>query len=134
MGIEFINNNNNTINQDPVGDTTEVIIRRTTEGIKTFLNPQYGNITPEEKAAALITVNPAIKKYGELKIKILQDWPSDADKLREILRAKQEEYEKAQDSEDIERLVTEIQTFKFVLFLVCHGLECARHYHSSASS
>lgn len=65
MGIEFINNNN-TINQDPVGGTTEVIIRRTTEGIKTFLNPPYGNITPEEKAAALITVNPAIKKYGEL--------------------------------------------------------------------
>jgi hypothetical protein len=40
------------------------------------------------------------------------------DKLREILKAKQEEYEEATDSEDIERLVPEIEMLKFVLFLM----------------
>jgi hypothetical protein len=37
----------------------------------------------------------------------------------EILKAKQKEYEKATDREDIERLVPEIEMLKFVLFLVC---------------
>jgi hypothetical protein len=35
-----------------------------------------------------------------------------------ILKVKQKEYEKAEDSEDIERLVPEIEMLKFVLFLV----------------
>lgn len=34
------------------------------------------------------------------------------------MKAEQEEYEKATDSEDIERLVPEIEMLKFVLFLV----------------
>jgi hypothetical protein len=34
------------------------------------------------------------------------------------LKAKQKEYEKATDSEDIERLVTEIEMLQFVLFLI----------------
>jgi hypothetical protein len=36
----------------------------------------------------------------------------------EILQAKEKEYEKAQDSEDIERLVIEIEMLKYLLFLV----------------
>ena len=47
-----------------------------------------------------------------------QEQKNNADKLGEILKAKQEEYGKAEDSEDIERLVSEIEMFKFVLFLV----------------
>lgn len=91
------------------------------KGIRTFLNPQYGNITSEEEKAkkAVITISAATRKHCELKIKILQDSPRDADKLRQILKAKQEEYEEAEDSQDIERLIPEIEMLQFVLFLVC---------------
>jgi hypothetical protein len=34
------------------------------------------------------------------------------------LKAKQKEYEKAEDSKEIERLIPEIELLKFVLFLV----------------
>jgi hypothetical protein len=34
------------------------------------------------------------------------------------LRAEQREFEKAEDSEDIEKVIPEIQMLKFVLFLV----------------
>jgi hypothetical protein len=98
--------------------TIEKAIEKKIEGIRIFLNPQYGNTTPEEEVARVIKINPATKKYCELKIKILQDAPRDADKLREILKAKQKEYDKAQDSIDIERLFSEIETLKFVQFLV----------------
>jgi hypothetical protein len=69
-------------------DSTEVIIQRTIDGIQKFLNPQHGNTTLEEEAAAVITINPATKKYCELEIEILQDSPRDAGKLREICRQK----------------------------------------------
>ncbi len=119
-----INNNNSCINKEEdstktIQDSTEVIIQRTVEGIKKLLNPQYDNTTPEEEAAAAIKVNPVIKKYAELKIKILQDSPRDAEKLSKILQAKQKEYRKAQDSDIIERLITEIDMLEYLLFLVC---------------
>lgn len=44
-----------------------------------------------------------MKRHWESQIKILRDAPRDENKLREILKAMQEEYEKAADSEDIER-------------------------------
>ena len=95
------------------------------QGIRTFLNPQFGNTTPEEEEAAAIKINPAIEKYAELKIRILQDSPKDAVRLGEILQAKQKEYKKAQDSEDIEKLITEIDTLEYLLFLVNNrGLDC----------
>jgi hypothetical protein len=72
-------------------------VNKMIQGVMTFLNPHYGNTTPEEEAAAVIKINPAIKKYSELKIKILQDSPRDADKLKDNLQAKQREYRKAQD-------------------------------------
>jgi hypothetical protein len=59
-----------------------------------------------------------MKKHWESKIKILREAPRDVDKLGHILQAKQKEYEKAHDSLDIERLVSEIDMLKFVLFLV----------------
>ncbi len=59
-----------------------------------------------------------MKEHSEIKIKILRDSPRDTGKLIEILKVKQKDYEEAQDSKDIERLVSEIETFKLVLFLV----------------
>ncbi|MDQ4101456.1 MAG: hypothetical protein M3115_04635 [Thermoproteota archaeon] len=109
--------------------TMEKAIEKKIEGIRTIINPQYGNTKAEEEAAAVIKINPATKKYCELKIKILQDSPRDVDKLREILKAKQKEYDEAEDSEVIERSVNEIDALKFVLFLVCRYLK-----HSSSSS
>jgi hypothetical protein len=53
-----------------------------------------------------------------LEIKTLRDAPRDEHKLREILKVKQKEYEKATHSEAFQRLVTEIEMLKFVLFLV----------------
>jgi hypothetical protein len=38
--------------------------------------------------------------------------------LGEILQAKEKEYADAQDSEDIQRLITEIDMLKYLLFLV----------------
>ncbi len=125
-GLMVDNNNNNA--SDSESDFVNAHVSRMIEGIRRFLNPQYGNTTPEEEAAAVIKINPATKKYAELKIKILQDSPRDADKLSELLKSKQEEYEKARDSEDIERLVTEIEMLKFMWFLV------RKHGRNSSSS
>jgi hypothetical protein len=54
-----------------------------------------------------------------LQIRTLQDAPRDPEKLRNILKVKQKEYDRAKDSEDIERLVPEIEMLQFGWFLVC---------------
>jgi hypothetical protein len=109
------NNNNNTSNSDFIEDH----VNRMIKGIRTFLDPQYGNTTaPKEEAPALIVISSATKKYCELEIEILKDSPRDAAELRKILQAKEKQYEMAQDSQDIERLVIETDMLKFVLFLV----------------
>jgi hypothetical protein len=103
------------------GSTIENSIKKTIDGIQTLLNP-LNNMTPEEEEMeekmAVIKISEATQKHFNLQTKILQDAPRDPDKLREILKEKQKEYEKAEDSEDIERFVTEIEMLKYVLFLV----------------
>ena len=74
----------------------------------------------------MIEISLAAKKHWELEIKILREAPRDPAKLREILKAKQKEYEKAQDSEDIESLIPEIEMLKFVLFLVSRNKRKAK--------
>jgi hypothetical protein len=99
----------------------ERTIKKTIDGIQTLLNP-VNNMTPEEEEMeekmAVIKISEATQKHFNLQTKILQDAPRDPDKLREILKEKQKEYEKAEDSEVIEDLVTEIEMLKYVLFLV----------------
>ena len=109
------------------GDFIEYHVNKMIQGIRTFLNPQYGNTTPEEDASSVIKISLATKKYAELKIKILQESPRDADKLVEILQAKDKQYKKAQDSEDTERLISEIDTLEYLLFLVNRGRNVAAH-------
>jgi hypothetical protein len=46
----------------------------------------------------------------------------DPDKLREILKVKQRDYEKAEHNEDLERLIPLIEMLKFVLFVVCSSI------------
>jgi pyruvate/2-oxoacid:ferredoxin oxidoreductase beta subunit len=99
----------------------ERTIKKTIDGIQTLLNP-VNNMTPEEEEMeekmAVIKISEAIQKHFELQIRTLQLAPRDPDKLREILKEKQKEYEKAEASEVIEDLVTEIEMLKYVLFLL----------------
>ena len=67
-------------------------------------------------------MGPPMKKRLELEIKILQNAPRDADKLERLLKVKQRQNEEAMHIEDTQRLVTEIEMLKVVLFLVCRNI------------
>ena len=71
----------------------------------------------EVTTKAVIEISLAAKKHWELEVKILREAPRDANKYREIIKVKQEEYEEAEDSEDIERLIPEMEMLKFVLYV-----------------
>ena len=60
-----------------------------------------------------------MKRHLELEIKTLQNAPRDADKLRRLLKLKEKQNEEAMHIEDTQRLVTEIEMLKVVLYLVC---------------
>ena len=64
-------------------------------------------------------INPVMKRHLELEIKTLQNAPRDAAKLRRLLEVKQRQKEEAMHIEDKQRLVTEIEMLKVVLYLVC---------------
>jgi hypothetical protein len=114
------NNNDGLVYPIPVPDSTELIIQRTIKGIQKIITP-YESKEDETPQVAVIEINPAMKRHWESEIKILRNAPRDPGKLGEILKAKEKEYEEAEDSEDIERLVPEIEMLKFVLFLVCRN-------------
>jgi methyl coenzyme M reductase beta subunit len=61
-------------------------------------------------------MSPPIKKHLELEIKALENAPRDADKLERLLQVKERLKEEATHIEDTQRLVTEIEMFKVVLF------------------
>jgi hypothetical protein len=104
-------------------DSTEVMIGGTIEGVQrmTSIHKDQGEGEKERDATTeeVIEISFAAKRHWELQIRTLQEAPRDPEKLREILKVKQMEYEKAEDSEDIDRLVSEIEMLKFALYLVC---------------
>jgi hypothetical protein len=63
-------------------------------------------------------MSPPLKRHLELEIKALENAPRDADKLRRLLQVKASQKEEAMHVEDTQRLVTEIEMLKVVLFLV----------------
>jgi hypothetical protein len=63
-------------------------------------------------------INPIMKRHLELEIKTLQNAPRDEGKLRELLELKEKENEETTHIEDTQRLVTEIEMLKVVLYLV----------------
>ncbi|HEU4443777.1 MAG TPA: hypothetical protein VFR94_03780 [Nitrososphaeraceae archaeon] len=65
-----------------------------------------------------IPINPATKRHFELEIETLRNAPRDEDKLRKLLKSKEKENEQATHIEDTQRLVTEIEMLKVVLYLV----------------
>jgi hypothetical protein len=79
------------------------------------VNSQVGGEAREEGWG----INPVMKRHLESEIKTLQNAPRDADKLRKLLEVKQRQKEEAMHIEDTQRLVTEIEILKLVLYLVC---------------
>ena len=73
------------------------------QGIITIMNSQGGE-----------GISPPMKKHLELEIKILENAPRDADKLRRLLQVKQRQKEEAMHIEDTQRLVSEIEMLKVV--------------------
>jgi CRISPR/Cas system CSM-associated protein Csm2 small subunit len=59
-------------------------------------------------------INPIVNKVLKLQIKVLQNAPTDAEKLEQLLKAKQRQKEEAMDIEDA---VTEIEMLMVVLYL-----------------
>jgi methyl coenzyme M reductase beta subunit len=99
-----------------IHDSTEVAIQKMIEASQRMIavNSQLGGEASEGWG-----INPVMKRHFELEIKTLQNAPRDADKLRKLLEVKQRQKEEAMHIEDTQRLVTEIEMLKVVLYLVC---------------
>ena len=67
-----------------------------------------------------VRINSATKRHFESEIETLQNAPRDEGELRELLKLKerQNEQEATHIEEDTQRLVTEIEMLKVVLYLV----------------
>jgi hypothetical protein len=98
-----------------IHDSTEVAIQKMIEASQRMITMQ--SQVPGEPREGW-GINPVMKRHLELEIKTLQNAPRDADKLRRLLEVKQRQKEQAMHIEDTERLVTEIEMLKVVLFLV----------------
>jgi hypothetical protein len=74
-----------------IHDPTEVALNKIIEASQRMIsvNSQVGGEAREGWG-----INPAIKRHLELEIKILQNAPRDADKLRQLLKAKQNKRKK----------------------------------------
>jgi hypothetical protein len=68
-------------------------------------------------------INSTINEHLELQINMLQNAPRDARKLEWLLKTKRREKEEAKEGEDAEKLATEIEMLKVVLFLVCRKIK-----------
>jgi hypothetical protein len=85
-------------------DSTEEAIKKMIEASQKIINEQ-NNTRP---------VNERFK----LQIKTLQNAPREPDKLERLLGLKERQKEEAMHIEDTQRLVTEIEMLKVVLYLV----------------
>jgi hypothetical protein len=98
-----------------IHDPTEVAIQKMIEASQRMIDVQ-SQVTGEAKDGW--GLNPIMKKHLELEIRTLQNAPRDADKLRRLLESKQRQKEEADHIEETQRLVTEIEMLKVVLYLV----------------
>jgi hypothetical protein len=98
-----------------IHDPTEVAIQKMIDASQRIIDVQ-SKVTGEPKDGW--GINPVMKRHLELEIKTLQNAPRDADRLRRLLEIKQRQKEGADHIEDTQRLVTEIEMLKVVLFLV----------------
>ena len=99
-----------------IHDPTEVAIQKLIDSSQrmTDVQSQVGGEARKEGFG----INPIMKRHLELEIKTLQNAPRDADKLTKLLEIKQRQKEEADHIEDTQKLVTEIEMLKVVLYLV----------------
>ena len=77
-------------------------------------------VNSQEEGVLAGGMSPPMKKHLELEIKTLQNAPRDPDKLERLLKVKRrQKEEEAIHIEDTQRLVTQIEMLKVVLYLVC---------------
>jgi hypothetical protein len=88
-------------------DSTEVAIHKMIEASQKMINEQLNS--------------PPVNEHFKLQIKTLQNAPRDPDKLERLLKVKTRQKEEAMHIEDTQRLVTEIEMLKVVLYLVCRN-------------
>ena len=88
-------------------DSTEVAIQKMIEASQRMINEQLNS--------------PPVNEHFKLQIKTLQNAPRDPDKLERLLKVKQRQKEEAIHIEDTQRLVTEIEMLKVVLYLACRN-------------
>jgi hypothetical protein len=98
-----------------IHDSTEAAIQKMIDFSQRMIDVQ-SNVTGEPKDGW--GLNSIIKRHLELEIKTLQNAPRDAAKLRRLLELKQRQKDEAMHIGDTQRLVTEIQMLKVVLYLV----------------
>jgi hypothetical protein len=98
-----------------IHDSTEVAIQKMIEASQKMITTH--SQVPGQASEGW-GINSAVQRHLELEIKTLQNAPRDADKLRKLLEIKQRQNEQADHIEDTQRLVTEIEMLKVVLFLV----------------
>jgi hypothetical protein len=98
-----------------IHDPTEVAIQKMIDFSQRMIDVQ-SKVTGEPKDGW--GINEVMKKHLELEIKTLQNAPRDADKLRRLLELKQREKQEAMHIEDTQRLITEIEMLKVVLYLI----------------
>lgn len=102
-------------------DSTEVAIQKMIEASQRMIT--IGSSNEEIEGASTIGMTPATKSHLELQIKTLRNAPRDPDKLERILKLKRRQKEETMERKDTERLVTEIEMLKVVLFLVCRNIK-----------
>jgi hypothetical protein len=89
-------------------DSTELAIQKMIEASQRMINEQLNS--------------PPVNEHFKLQIKTLQNAPRDPDKLERLLKVKRrQKEEEAMHIEDTQRLVTEIEMLKVVLYLVCRN-------------
>jgi hypothetical protein len=76
------------------------------------------NINSQGEGIQAGRMSPPQKRHLELEMQTLKNAPRDADKLERLLETKQRQKEEAMHIEDTQRLVTEIEMLKVVLYLV----------------
>jgi hypothetical protein len=98
-----------------IHDPTEVAIQKMIDATQRMIEV-HSEVQGEAKEG--FGINPVMKRHLELEIRTLRNAPRDPDKLRRLLEVKQRQKEEAEHIEDTQRLVTEIEMLKVVLYLV----------------